>query len=215
LISNYEFRRKAYRLLDLEDNSIIISRDVIFHEHKPGGEELTDTIFSQETIQTFTHPEPRSIPSKIPADDNTPENFDDHDPEANMEPDTEEREDYNSDEESGPPSPASFKSGPSTPFPMSDNDTSALAFHHDICLHLSPGDPSSILEAQICGEWEQWEKALQSEYDSLIKNGTWEVVDLPKGRKAIGSKWDSKRKRTNMGTSPSTKQDSSQRALHK
>jgi hypothetical protein len=114
-----EFHRKAYRLLDLEDNSIIISRDVVFHEHKPGGEELTDTIFSQETIQTFTHPEPRSIPSKIPADDNTPENFDDHDPEANMEPDTEEREDYNSDESSGPPSPASFKSGPLTPFPMS------------------------------------------------------------------------------------------------
>jgi hypothetical protein len=89
-----------------------------------------------------------------------------------MEPDTEEHEDYNSDESSGPPSPVSFQS-PSTPFPMSDNDTSALAFHHDICLHLSPGDPSSILEAQTCGEWEQWEKALQSEYDSLIENGTW------------------------------------------
>jgi hypothetical protein len=43
----YEFRRKAYRLLDLEDHSIIISRDVIFHEHKSGGEELTDTEFSQ------------------------------------------------------------------------------------------------------------------------------------------------------------------------
>ncbi len=47
-----------------------------------------------------------------------------------MEPETEEHEDSNSDEESGPPSPASFQSGPSTPFPMSDNDTSAQ--HHEL-----------------------------------------------------------------------------------
>ncbi|KAG6613797.1 retrovirus-related gag-pol polyprotein [Phytophthora cinnamomi] len=30
-------------------------------------------------------------------------------------------------------------------------------------------------------------------YDSLLKNKTWEVVPLPKGRKSIGNRWDVQR----------------------
>ena len=37
--------------------------------------------------------------------------------------------------------------------------------------------------------------AIQKEFDSLIKNDVWDIVDLPEGRKAIGSKWVFKRKR--------------------
>ena len=35
----------------------------------------------------------------------------------------------------------------------------------------------------------KWYEATQSEIQSLIKNGTWELAQLPKGRKAIGSRW--------------------------
>jgi hypothetical protein len=35
----------------------------------------------------------------------------------------------------------------------------------------------------------EWKAAMESEYESLIKNDTWEVATLPPGRKAIGSKW--------------------------
>ncbi|KAG6606498.1 Integrase catalytic core protein [Phytophthora cinnamomi] len=35
----------------------------------------------------------------------------------------------------------------------------------------------------------KWKEACDSEYDSLLKNKTWEVVPLPKGRKAIGNRW--------------------------
>ncbi|GKC75420.1 ribonuclease H-like domain-containing protein [Tanacetum coccineum] len=34
-----------------------------------------------------------------------------------------------------------------------------------------------------------WIDAMNQEMNALLRNGTWEIVDLPKGRKAIGSKW--------------------------
>ncbi|CAI7874687.1 unnamed protein product [Closterium sp. NIES-54] len=36
---------------------------------------------------------------------------------------------------------------------------------------------------------EDWKKAMESELKSIEENGTWELVELPKGRKAITSKW--------------------------
>ncbi|KAL0434782.1 UNVERIFIED_CONTAM: Retrovirus-related Pol polyprotein from transposon TNT 1-94 [Sesamum radiatum] len=35
----------------------------------------------------------------------------------------------------------------------------------------------------------EWENAMKEELAALDKNNTWEVVDLPKGKRAIGSKW--------------------------
>ncbi|CAI7912460.1 unnamed protein product, partial [Closterium sp. NIES-53] len=37
--------------------------------------------------------------------------------------------------------------------------------------------------------FEEWKKAMESELKSIEENGTWELVELPKGRKAITSKW--------------------------
>ncbi|CAI7922615.1 unnamed protein product [Closterium sp. NIES-54] len=36
---------------------------------------------------------------------------------------------------------------------------------------------------------EEWKKAMESELRSIEENGTWELVELPEGRKAITSKW--------------------------
>lgn len=36
---------------------------------------------------------------------------------------------------------------------------------------------------------EKWKCAAQEEYDSLIKNGTWNLVDKPEGKKLIGCRW--------------------------
>ena len=37
--------------------------------------------------------------------------------------------------------------------------------------------------------YEQWKYAMQKEYDALIKNGTWRLVDPLAGIKPIGCKW--------------------------
>ncbi len=43
------------------------------------------------------------------------------------------------------------------------------------------------------------ERSCDTEYESLIKNEAWELVDLPKGREAIASKWVFKVKHTSDG----------------
>ncbi|MCO5566627.1 hypothetical protein L7F22_020304 [Adiantum nelumboides] len=35
----------------------------------------------------------------------------------------------------------------------------------------------------------KWESAMDDEMDALVKNDTWDLVCLPSGKKAIGSKW--------------------------
>ena len=49
-----------------------------------------------------------------------------------------------------------------------------------------PNEPKSIKEAISSPEKSQWEKAMKQ---SLRENEVWDLVKLPKGRKAIGSKW--------------------------
>eukprot|EP00253_Pinus_taeda_P031294 PITA_31294 len=41
---------------------------------------------------------------------------------------------------------------------------------------------------------DEWKEAMQKEYDALIKNGTWKLVDTPLGAKPIGCKWVYKNK---------------------
>nr|KAJ0194783.1 hypothetical protein LSAT_V11C700360190 [Lactuca sativa] len=57
-------------------------------------------------------------------------------------------------------------------------------------------EPSSYVEAIKEKEWEQ---AMEAELASIEKNKTWELVDLPKNRKAIGLKWVFKLKKDPSG----------------
>ena len=52
-------------------------------------------------------------------------------------------------------------------------------------------EPTSFEEASTRVEWKE---AMQNEYDALIKNGTWKLVDPLVGTKPIGCKWVYKNK---------------------
>ncbi|CAI7885119.1 unnamed protein product [Closterium sp. NIES-53] len=52
-----------------------------------------------------------------------------------------------------------------------------------------PGEPATLKEALEISDAEEWKKAMESELKSIEENGTWELVELPEGRKAITSKW--------------------------
>ena len=47
-------------------------------------------------------------------------------------------------------------------------------------------DPTTFEEAV---KKEEWRKAMKEEIKSIEKNETWELMDLPKEKKAIGLKW--------------------------
>ena len=50
-------------------------------------------------------------------------------------------------------------------------------------------DPAMYAEVMSSPEAEDWKEACQYEIDALAKNETWDLVDLPPGRKAVKSKW--------------------------
>ncbi|CAI7806042.1 unnamed protein product [Closterium sp. NIES-53] len=68
----------------------------------------------------------------------------------------------------------------------SDYDECAFAFFSPVEM---PGEPATLKEALENSDAEEWKKAMEIELKSIEENGTWELVELPKGRKAITSKW--------------------------
>lgn len=56
--------------------------------------------------------------------------------------------------------------------------------------------PTTFKSAMESDDASKWREACNSEFESLSKNETWELVPLPRGRKAISSKWVFKVKET-------------------
>ncbi|GJP81960.1 hypothetical protein CLOP_g12090 [Closterium sp. NIES-67] len=67
--------------------------------------------------------------------------------------------------------------------------TSALGQRAEI-----PGEPTNPKEAWEGPNGKEWKKASDEEMGSIIENNTFDLVNLPSGRKAISSKWLFKRK---------------------
>ena len=61
-------------------------------------------------------------------------------------------------------------------------------------------DPKSFRDAMKGSNSQKWKPAIEAEMNSLRKNNTWELVDLPHGKSAIGSKWVFKTKLNADGT---------------
>ena len=47
-------------------------------------------------------------------------------------------------------------------------------------------EPSSYKEAS---QYNEWMEAMEEEHESILKNKTWELVELPEGKQTICCKW--------------------------
>jgi hypothetical protein len=56
-------------------------------------------------------------------------------------------------------------------------------------LFTDAGEPESFQEAVDCFEKSKWLEAMKDEMNSLHLNETWDLVELPKGKKALKNRW--------------------------
>jgi hypothetical protein len=76
----------------------------------------------------------------------------------------------------------------------SKRQRTAKSFADDFIVYLVDDTPRTIEEAYSSLDVDYLKEAIKSEMDSIISNGTWEVVSIPYGCKPIGCKWVFKRK---------------------
>ncbi|WVZ83089.1 hypothetical protein U9M48_030269 [Paspalum notatum var. saurae] len=74
------------------------------------------------------------------------------------------------------------------------------SFGNDFIVYLMDDTPTSISEAFASPDADNWKEAVQSELDSILSNGTWELTERPYGCKPIGCKWVFKKKLSPDGT---------------
>ncbi|WVZ71715.1 hypothetical protein U9M48_020267 [Paspalum notatum var. saurae] len=61
------------------------------------------------------------------------------------------------------------------------------SFGNDFIVYLMDDTPTSISEAYASPDADNWKEAVQSELDSILSNGTWELTERPYGCKPVGS----------------------------
>ena len=69
-----------------------------------------------------------------------------------------------------------------------------VSFGDDFYTYLIENEPSSYFEAISSSDALLWKEAITTELESILKNKTWELVNLPSRAKLVGYKWIFKRK---------------------
>jgi hypothetical protein len=158
---------KGYKLWNPETKKIVYSRDVVFREVKD--------VSKQE------FPPMQDEPEKIELE------LDNAKSESSKEEEAEEAE----AEEEEPHTPLLRRSVRDRRQP---ERYSPLDFRSNFALSITDDDPRTVREAVNSEDSKLWKKAMVEEMDALDKNEAWDIVELPAGRKSVGSKWLFKKK---------------------
>jgi hypothetical protein len=67
-------------------------------------------------------------------------------------------------------------------------------------MYLVDDTPMSIAEAYASPDADDWNEVVHNEMDSILSNGTWELLERPHGCKTVGCKWVFKKKPRPDGT---------------
>ena len=191
IFTGYDMDSKAYRLYDPRTMSIIISRDVVFDE---------SSHMERNPASKDQEPFPVMVPAICDSstsvqaplqDEDVPAVGDEEQPQEEV-PEVDDPEGQKPQEESPPPLRRSTRERrpPQKYWIANPAERACVA---------SFVEPTTYKEAVTGPDAKQWEQAMTNEYNSIMENGTWELVQLPAGRKAVGCKWVYKLKRDAAG----------------
>lgn len=226
----YDSEKLGYRVFNLENNSVIVSRDVQFDENKftHGAEymvnwkKVSEQRDNDDEIWEQLFPDPDESNSSVmnniskiypsAQEDESKETDNDGKSQDIIDDDLNEQESndaraYKEFMYSNDPKDLIIEGKRNRrPFndmmPMlSDNPLANLAYAFGgVCCSAIMDDPLTYEQAIHSREKEQWKQAMDLEYNSLMTNNTWELTELPKHSKAIGCKWIYKKKLKSDGT---------------
>lgn len=186
---------KAYRMLDPMTRKIVVSRDVVFDGTKGWNwgqnynEETRVGDFKIKFGEFGNHGIEEDDSERTKKEENGEKTSEDNKKELIDQPESDEDVEEEEEEEI---IPVLRRSQRQVFTPKYLDDYILLIEEEELLLNLINHEPRNSQEAQ---EVEEWIKACEEEIQSIVKNGTWELVDLPRGTKAIGLKWVFKLKR--------------------
>ncbi|CAH9062481.1 unnamed protein product [Cuscuta epithymum] len=174
---NEEF---GYRLWDPKEKKVFRSRDVVFHE------DLTIEDIEKPTMSRKSN-EGVQVSNEVPEEDKV------HEDNSEAEEDEETEESARQGETQSTPSDtddgSSSQMVPTVRRSERGHIPSTRYTSSEYLLLTEDGEPESFQEAVSHKDKEKWLIAMQDELESLQKNQTYEIVELPKGKKALRNKW--------------------------
>jgi hypothetical protein len=69
-----------------------------------------------------------------------------------------------------------------------ERQRTAKSFGDDFIVYLIDDSPKTITKAFSSPDVDDWKETIRSEKDSILSNGTWELVERPYGCKPVGCK---------------------------
>uniref|UniRef100_A0A2N9HA53 non-specific serine/threonine protein kinase n=1 Tax=Fagus sylvatica TaxID=28930 RepID=A0A2N9HA53_FAGSY len=193
----YGLEEKGYRCYDPVAKRLRVSRHVVFWEHKMF---YSLPLFSAGNSDSQVDPLPNLFP-EIPSPSAESVNpISDESPPVDPSSDESPTADPTFDE-SPLSAPAANPVNTTAPEPRRSHRVRTLPSHlrdfHCFSAFATLHEPHTFREASSDPLWQQ---AMKEELDALLKTGTWDLVDLPAGKSAIGCKWVYKIKTRSDGT---------------
>lgn len=171
----------GYRVWDPVKRRIVTARDVVFVETEIGREEQPKPVAGDQLIEISSSPVPENEEEEADGGDDAES--------------SEEEYESLSEESSG----ESSESGDETADGRPQRDRARPAWHRDFefeyagfalnAMSYVDNIPGSIAELKRRDDWDNWRSAIEEEMDSLRRNNTWTLTELPAGRKAVSCKW--------------------------
>ena len=173
----YSTISKGYRLLDEKTHKVFVRRDVVFNEIE-FDKKRDEKVIIDESMDTLDVSSRSEEPSGSDGISRCPDVAADDNPRR-------------SQRQRQPP----LRYGVDEYVDVASEDQVCHSAYH-VC---QISEPQTIEEALKSDQAREWKSAADAEYESLMANDTWELVELPSGRKPIGCKWVFKVKHTSDG----------------